>query len=320
MKRLVIHYDPRLLEEAVFHACQERHIRREFDQERNRIYDVADADEREKNFSRLYRRWFERLGLSQPIEEALSEQSLIGDDVGECFILCAVLVKDEGAELFIATGREPAKQRRCTLRILIRPQTLLRRESALAFLRHELFHISDMLDPGFAYEPALPKTDGGPTYDSLMVSRYRVLWDTTINGRMVRRGWLPNEVREQQLDEFRRTFPMLGERTEESFERFFDADQPRHVALAAFALDPRAAIGQVQMRTAAGTHCSLCKFPTHSFEPEPENLPDHVLAAIRRDFPHWTPAQGVCIQCAGLYQARELSTAAALALPGAPSC
>ncbi|HEY2918592.1 MAG TPA: hypothetical protein VGK77_06295, partial [Candidatus Binatia bacterium] len=188
------------------------------------------------------------------------------------------------------------------------------------FLRHEFFHIADMLDAAFAYEPTLPKAEGGPTYDTLITNRYRVLWDVTINGRMARRGWCDATVRAQQLEEFLRAFPMLDESSEEHFNRFFDAAQPRHCELAAFAFDPRAAAGQLMNKAAPGTHCPLCRFPTHTFEPEPARLRAEVLDAIKEDFPNWTPSHGLCIQCADLYRARQLSMAAAKLLPGWKSC
>jgi hypothetical protein len=224
--------------------------------------------------------------------------------------------KEEGAELFVAADRALEENRRRTLRILIRPESLLEPESLLTFLRHELFHIADMLDPRFAYEPTLPRVEGGPTYDTLIINRYGVLWDTTINGRMVRRGWLKDAVHDQQLRDFRQAFPMLEEKGEEYFRRFFNADQPKHSELAAFALDPRTVAGHLGGHSAAGSHCPLCKFPSHSFEPKPETLGDEVLAAISQDFPQWTPAWGLCAQCADLYRASRLSLAAARALPG----
>jgi hypothetical protein len=317
---LSIRYDPRLVEEAVFHIQRDSYVSKELDEERNRIYEVRDPDERERLFNDLYRSWFDRLGLGETIEQTLREQTIVHSLIENCFVVRATQAKEEGAELFVAPDRAREKIQRRTLRILIRPESLLERKSALTFLRHELFHIADMLDPAFAYAPTLPKTDGGPTYDNLVINRYRVLWDATINGRMVRRGWLPDWAREQQLSEFRQAFPMLEGKTEECFQRFFDAEQPKHSEIAAFALDPRAVAGHFKRPATAGTHCPLCKFPTHSFESEPENLGAVLLAAIRRDFPHWTPAHGLCAQCADLYRVSELSMAAAMALPGSNPC
>jgi hypothetical protein len=312
----LIHYDPKLVEEAVFHAQRDSYVARELDENRSRIYAITDAEQREPLFQELYGEWFARLGLGESVTRALREQPLLLASVQDCYVVCAVGAKEEGAELFVAADPAAAETPRRTLRILIRPQSLLDRATVLAFLRHELFHIADMVDPAFGYEPALPRSQGGDTYDTLITNRYRVLWDATINGRMMRRGWLPPYVRDQELQKFRQAFPMLKESAGECFQKFFDDDHPSHAALALFAFDPRAAAGEAQRPGAAGTHCALCRFPTHVFEPEPENLGDEVLAAITRDFPGWTPAFGLCMQCADLYRASRISLEAAKILPG----
>lgn len=312
----ISHYDPRLVEEAVFHAPRDRYISQELQEARNRIYEVADADEQEGLFNDLNRSWFVRLGLGETIDRALQEQPIITEQVENCFIVRATHRKQEGAELFVARESDRNKLPHRNVRVLLRPESLFDAEALTIFLRHEFFHIADMLDPRFAYEPTLPRAEGGPTYDTLIINRYGVLWDTTINGRMVRRGGLAASAREQQLNEFLRAFPMLAEQVEELFNRFYDAEQPKHAELAAFALDPRAASGSLIRRSAPGTHCPLCKFPTHAYEPEPNNLGEEVLQAIAQDFPDWRPSLGLCTQCADLYRAAQLSLAAAKQLPG----
>jgi hypothetical protein len=310
-------FDPQLMEEAVFHFQRAGFVATECDEQRRRLYEVSDAEERERLFQDLYRCWFGRYGLGKPIDDALGEQAIIAARVDSCYVLCATQAKEEGAELFVASHRSSGEDgQRRTLRILIRPESLLKPESAITFLRHELFHIADMLDPAFAYMPALPKTDGGAVFDTLITNRYRVLWDVTINGRMMRRGWLPDSTREREFGAFCRGFAMLAQDGEEQFQRFFDAVQPKHWELAAFAFDPRAAARLPSARVAAATHCPLCKFPTQVFEPNPETLGDDILAAIGRDFPNWKPIMGLCAQCADLYRANRLSMSAALALPG----
>jgi hypothetical protein len=314
------HYDPRLVEEAVFHAQRDRYISQELQEARNRIYEVADADEQESLFNDLNRSWFVRLGLGKTIERALQEQPIITEQVENYFIVRATHRKQEGAELFVARESDRNKLPHRNVRVLLRPESLFDAEALTIFLRHEFFHIADMLDPRFTYEPTLPRAEGGPTYDTLIINRYGVLWDTTINGRMVRRGWLTDAVHDQQLRDFCQAFPMLEEKGEEYFRRFFNADQPKHSELAAFALDPRTVAGHLGGHSAAGSHCPLCKFPSHSFEPKPETLGDEVLAAISQDFPQWTPARGLCAQCADLYRASRLSLAAAQLLPGWNPC
>lgn len=311
-----IHYDPRLIEETVFHAQRDRYLSVELEEARNRIYEVADADERENLFIDLYRSWFVRLRLGRPVEQALQEQAVIIENVENCFIVRATQAKEEGAELFVAQDVEQNNVEHRTLRVLLRPESLFNTESLTVFLRHELFHIADMLDPTFGYEPTLPKAEGGPTYDTLITSRYRALWDATINGRMLRRGWCDATVREQQFSDFVHAFPMLQDRLEELFSRFFDSEEPKHTDLARFAFDPRQAADSLQRHAAPGTHCPLCKFPTHAFEAQPNNLGADVLAAINEDFPNWAPSLGLCTQCADLYRARQMSMAALKLLPG----
>jgi hypothetical protein len=314
-----IHYDPRLIEETVFQAQRDRRASLELEQARNRIYEVADAEERENLFNDLNGSWFVRLGLGRPVEQALQEQAIIIEKVENCFIVRATRAKEEGAELFVAQGANQTSIEHRTLRVLLRPESLSDAETLTAFLRHELFHIADMLDPAFGYQPTLPRAEGGPTYDSLITSRYRALWDATINGRMLRRGWCDASVREQQFSDFVEAFPMLQDSLEELFSVFFDSEQPNHADLARFAFDPRQATGSLQRYAAPGTHCPLCKFPTHAFETEPDSLGADALAAITEDFPNWAPSLGLCSQCADLYRARQMSMAALKLLPGSAS-
>jgi hypothetical protein len=311
---MYLDYDARLIEEAVFHAQRRGGVIGDFEQSRSGIYEIEDAEERERKFQALNREWFDRRGLAAPIEHALGEQKIISARAAVCYIVRAVESKDEGAELFVAKDRVEDDRR--TLSILLRPEALLKADTTLAFLRRELFHIADMLDPAFAYEPTLPKAEGGPTYDNLITTRYRVLWEISIHGRMLRRGWLAGTVRESQLALFLRAFPMLGEQSEAIFEKFFDNDRPTHVLFAGFAFDPRTASGLISKKTSPGTHCPLCRFPTHAFEAGAENLDIEVLTAIQRDFPTWTAADGLCAQCADLYRATRLSHQALSQLPG----
>jgi len=315
-----IHYDPRLIEETVFHAQRDRCVSVELEEARNRVYEVADADERETLFNDLNRSWFVRLGLGKTIEQALQEQTLIIDQVENCFIVRATQAKEESAELFVAQDANRKNLEHRTLRVLLRPESLFDAKALTLFLRHELFHIADMLDPAFGYEPTLPKAPGGPTYDTLIINRYRVLWDITISGRMLHRGWCAAAIRGRQLNDFVNAFPMLQDNVEELFSRFFESERPQHSDLARFAFDPRQASGSLHRHAAPGTHCPLCKFPTHAFEAEPNNLGADILATINEDFPNWAASLGLCTQCADLYRARQMSMAAAKLLPGWSSC
>ncbi|MBI4537366.1 MAG: hypothetical protein HY712_05360 [candidate division NC10 bacterium] len=219
---------------------------------------------------------------------------------------------NEGAELFVCPGGEgTGETTRRSVGIRLLPQSLLDPETLLAFLRHELFHIGDMLAPAFGYEPRLPRAALGPAHEGLVQDRYRVLWDTYIDGRLAGQGRAPASIREARLREFLRTFGMLGGQAVEAFARFFSSGPLTHSALVAFATAPLAAVdapsgalapSPVAARSlASGSRCPLCGFPTRAFETHPDQLPPAVVDRIRVSFPTWTPSCGLCQQCADLY-------------------
>lgn len=308
-----VHYDPRLIEEAVFLAVNRRPEEKRFHGERSPLYGIANAEEREQAFQNFHRAWFFRLGLSEQIEQALAEQPLLSSSVKSCLVARAPGKREEGAELFVNPDQGLNEKERRTVSIFLRPESFLSPLALLTFLRHELLHIADMLDPNFGYEPALPPAEGGPTHDRLLKDRYRVLWDATIDGRMVRRGWAPGSLRAERLSEFGLAFPMFGEESKNLFSRFFDREARTHAELVAFVLDPKS-FDEALKAPQAGGRCPLCAFPTYAFDPEA--LSPEVTAQIAQDFPRWLPSHGLCRQCADLYRARGLSAPAATCLPG----
>lgn len=313
MTESFLRFDPGLVESAVFFAVRERPEERAYQRERARIYGIDDPERRERAFRELDARWFARLDLPDPIEQAFTEAPLVSAHIDHCLVAGAPEKKLEGAELFVPADTKAEKRDKPAACILLQPQSLLDGNGLLALLRHELLHLADMVDPAFGYEPALPAAEGGPTHDRLLQIRYRVLWDATIDGRMARRGWAPANARDERLEEFARTFPMLGGLTTNLFETFFDRDGHTHGELVAFATDPRTGFKDT---ASPGSRCPLCGFPTYDFEPKAEDLPKDVVAAIAGDFPTWVPARGLCAQCADLYRAREMSLRAARELPG----
>lgn len=312
----LLRYDPRLVEEAVFFSLREHAEAKAFYRERNRLYEITDPEQREKAFQNFNRAWFLRLGLAEPIDKAVNEQPLLISSVRYCLVARALRKKEEGAELLVNSEEDLSEKERRTVCVLIRPESLLDPLALLSFLRHEFLHIRDMLDPGFGYEPVLPTAEGGPTHDRLLQERYRVLWDTTIDGRMVRSGWAPECLRTERFRDFCRAFPMFGEESRKVFSHFFDRDPHAHPELIALASDPSRRIEDLRATPHPGSRCPLCGFPTHAFEPQPELLPPSLVAQVAQDYPQWQPSHGLCTQCADLYRARPISASAAMSLPG----
>lgn len=303
-----VEYEPRLVEEAVLLAMRD-HAEGDFRARRECLYEIADAEARDAAFRRFHGAWFERLGLGRGIDQALWERPSIGVAVRTCLVACASSDRQEGAELFVRPAGEVGSDAdRRSVVIRLQPSMLLKPARLAEFLRHELLHIADMVDPRFGYEPRLPPSERGPAHEGLLRDRYRAVWDTYVDGRLARLGWAPAGIRAARLGEFTRAFPMLGEGPGAVFERFFSAATLRHADLLAFAVEPESVLDCSSGGRPPGARCSLCRFPTHAFEPAPDRLPSAVQQQIRNDFPEWNPAGGLCLQCADLYRARTAPT------------
>jgi hypothetical protein len=74
-----------------------------------------------------------------------------------------------------------------------------------------LTHILDILDPAFSYDTSRPLSEVSPSEESLLRDRYRTLWDLSVDGRIERKGFLPEGLRERRAKEFQTLFPNLGE-------------------------------------------------------------------------------------------------------------
>jgi hypothetical protein len=294
-----VEYEPGLVEEAVLAAVRGRPAEPAFRAERNPIYEIAEADERERRFRELHAAWFARLGLEAPLAGVLGEEPAATVGIARWLMARAGSRGGEGAELFVA-GEGGARRQTVVVRVC--PDTLADPGRFGAFLRREVAHLADMLDPRFGYTPGLgPVTGGIP--DALLRERYRVLWDTVIDGRLDRLGRAAAGARAARLREFAAAFAMLGPRVEAAFERFFGAAAPTHAELMRFAVNPGGSSGRDGRRLWPGDACPLCRLPAHVFEPDPDGLPGVVREQIRGRHPRWQPADGLCRQCADLYRA-----------------
>jgi hypothetical protein len=224
-------YDPELVEEAVLLA--EATAPRAFRQDRNRIYEIADPDEREARFRSCHRRWFVRLGLNRIIEQTVSERPDIAKRLAAGRVVRAVARRDEAADL-IDQVTPGVQDPRPILLLRLRPASLIEADALADLLRHELMHVADMLDPRFGYQRTLPSSDSGPSHDNILRDRYRVLWDVTIDGRLARSGLASDRTSAARWQEFASTFAMLGARCRDAFEEWYERRQPTHEALVAF--------------------------------------------------------------------------------------
>lgn len=314
--RFYLEYDPRLVEEAVLLSLAGHPEEARFRRERDRVYELTNEEEREARFREFHGDWFVRLQLGRPIVEALEEHPGLMQQARRCCVLSAISTVEEGADLHDWLGAAPAEgQRPTVILIKLKPPRLLDPAGLRAWLRHELLHVADMLDPSFGYERWVPSSELGPAYANLLRDRYRMLWDTWIDGRLHRRGWLPEGVREKRLAEFVATFPMLGPQAAEKFQQLFESDSQTHVSLMAFVQNPAGQGGPLAGSLPHARICPLCRFPGFELICGAADLTPETLGEIRVDFPDWQPEQGLCSQCAELYRTRNQSRAAKAELP-----
>lgn len=306
-----ISFSADLAEEAVLRAIAGHADEQALRRARDPLYRFPPED-REPAFTRLHREWFFRLGLDRPFRRALGELPALGEACARCLVSRALSRQDEIVDLLVAP-EEAARSGRSVL-VRVCTTTLEDAPRLLGWLRAELLKVADMLDPAFGYQPTLPG-GGDPGHERLSRERYRVIWDASVTGRLVRRGVATDDAVADARRAFAAAFPMLGPAVDETFQGLVDGEIRTHAEWAAFAVAPR---GEHEAGSLVpGGRCPLCHFSTYSPEPEPRSLPHTVVKRIISDFPSWNPAAGLCRQCADLYRAEILSLRAAAELPRA---
>ena len=256
------------------------------------IYELPE-EERGEAFTAAYGALFEERQLGKPLNPLLAEFPTL-QGLEEMLVFKAVGAREESAEL---------NQDRTKMGVKFKTERFREPTALEPFLRHEFMHISDMLDPdfGYQYEPA------ERIQDHLVPRRYKVLWDTYIDGRLERRGQNENTSREERQREFERLFSFLPRRQRAAaFQELWNAQEMTHTQLMELAEEPTklalltADAEEVPLTPISGTFCPLCRFPTFDWaDPEPG-----MLSIIQEDSPAWTLEEGICGRCYEHYQLR----------------
>ena len=229
--------DPQLVEMAVHAVVRGAPVEREYQDAREACYEIEDKEARECAFAALNHEWFTRLRLAVPVLNALKERPNVSARTTRCILAPAFRARDECAELYGHASNPSVGQP--TLTIRLRPESFAGPDYVTKLLRHELMHVSDMLDPAFRYDPSPAQflnNDGVPT---VIRDRYRVLWDTYIDGRLHRDGHRAGSSHEQRRTEFRLVFRTLESLAIAAFETVFAATALTHRQLIDFSNHPK---------------------------------------------------------------------------------
>ncbi|MBI2167040.1 MAG: hypothetical protein HYU34_02210 [Candidatus Omnitrophica bacterium] len=199
METIPLQFDPRFVEEMVS-------LRMEAEEEEgDRLLVKLFYQERDH----FYAKWFAEVGFEALFRGALDDFPGILETNPLIFVKRAWERKEEGAELY---GQGSQKT------VLIRLSAARMNGPVLlqSFLRQELLHIQDMLDPVFQYSPDLPLGGDNVAQDELIRQRFRLLWDIYAEGRMNRRGWRTLVPLEARRREFQGAFSFWTEQKRET--------------------------------------------------------------------------------------------------------
>ncbi len=301
-----LRYDEDFVEAAVFLCASGRRkgiaslqIAR-FERQREKLYSILDTDERNDAFFQLHLEWFREWGFEELLNQSLLEFPLLSRELKLLAFRKALGRHDEGAELYV----NEAGDRHGV--VAIYPERWEAGSQLQLFLRHELAHLNDMVDPAFGYTPGLAVAGPSLNQHRLARERYRSVWDIVIDGRLTRSGRATIATREQRWSEFSALFAFWSEaRQSQVFESLWLNPSPTHQILAELACDPR----QLQSSSGpgAGAPCPLCGFPTFAWA-DPAVLTNDIAAIVRSEFPLWAPEHGACSRCFKIFRLKQAAS------------
>ena len=287
----VIDYDTRLLTEVVpwlLNPAQQTRYRFEA----AALYNKYPLEQRAQVFAALDASTFRELPQHEVFEAALR-------DAGPLPGVRVVVVADasgmeEGADL---NGLRDSAMLRVRFERVRGEAAALR-----AFLLHEFTHLVDLLDSGFGYQREEPAPGEMRTWGELVRDRYRVLWNTAIDGRLARRDEVVPGAELARKDEVLRAFSAFGEAEAAGlFERTWTGELSGHTALIAAAR--RRAVGSVTQGPRPGGTCPLCGFSTWDWARRAPAA--QVARAVGADYGAWVLDDGLCGRCLEIYQIRS---------------
>lgn len=190
-----VEIDPQLIEDVVFLVMRGREKgedRALYDDYRSRLdalYEFSgDAHHREVAFRDFYAEYFRTLGCEQLLSDALDEYPLLAQGLDKASFFKAASPKQESGDLFVRKDRADGQMVRRAAVLRLSAQSFLQTERLVHFLRRELFHIADMLDPAFGYRPDLELAEETLARQNLIRDRYRALWSFFVDARLLRAG------------------------------------------------------------------------------------------------------------------------------------
>jgi hypothetical protein len=270
-------------------------------------YLVQAPDERRERFRDLYGRWFRRLRFDAPIAAVLAELPELREAASRVTVTAAASRPEERADLAVdATLPTSVRNGRCWIGIRVQPMRFLD-DAFPRWLRHELWHVRDMLDPVFAYRreeyAGVGAADRLP--QRVVLDRYALLWSLSIDARVEHAGLEPLCSANERAARLARAFPSFPAELRAAVLKALGMTCGlRHPELLDLARQPRVfaqimnyPLADLDGQPQRGSPCPLCRFPTFHWVDLGKADIEPVLNAIRELYPKWKPSDGVCQTC-----------------------
>jgi len=312
-KTLEIIYDQQLVDDIVYKGLAKQEasgdlaLYKEYHEKRDAIYEMEE-ESRPRKFRELDSDFFNRLGCNVYIKEIFDEYPDIEEKIESVHIRRATTKQNEGSNV-VDEGRK----------VIIRlyPEIFVEGSNEICrVIRHELMHVSDMMDKRFNYN-VNEEFSKSPMEERIMRDRYRLFWDISVDGRLTNNGLETPASREERKREFDSFFSKIPEDSRDLiFSKMWDAEEPmahdtmvelskdinKVLALAAGSRSAEELVEETKkLGPLPGTTCTLCGFPSFDWVEEAAEDED-VVKILKEDFPDWEPQDGVCSRCAEYYK------------------
>jgi hypothetical protein len=282
--------EPNFAERTVFTAVRGSLHERKYAAAFAAGHEVADPAGREAAFQALHAEWFDKLGFRARLLRWIGEFPSVASGVEQFAWREARQRQSAGMELYGATGRYAV--------LATMPVRLWLAEDELNYwMRFELTHLADLLDPPFRFDKALVVQGPTPAAQNLARDRYAVLWAVSVDARLEQRHGPGPGVRQRRERELARAFglpdPAAAAALAGALWSRWSHDRPDHPTLIAWASE---GIPQLDGDVAAasrraarpGDPCPRCGFATYA----------------------WADSGEMCQRCAELGQSVPAATAA----------
>ncbi|MDR4508624.1 MAG: hypothetical protein MRJ65_10390 [Candidatus Brocadiaceae bacterium] len=308
-----IEFDPGLIEEVLFKELRLREgegdlkLSEEYHSLADPIYESFSLDERSPQFRKIEWDFFNKLGFVALIENAFNEYPAFEDVVAGGVIVKAKSKHDEGSNL--TKGLDDKKR----IKVKLLSERFHDAGYLQKFMRHELMHVSDMLNDAFGYRDEV--LGGNPMEQSIITERYSTFWDIFVDSRILKNGKETIGDKDSRYEEFAALYMGFPDESKKAiFETLWGDETLTHGRMLELATDVHKVLEiahdkmpenlkQKKKVLLPGSLCPLCQFRTYNWVYIDED--SEIVQDVKADVPDWSPEDGACDRCVEMYRSRR---------------